>query len=63
MELGGSTDLRSSVDAHRSWVAEQVLATDIRWPAVPAGGDGWVEEVLADGSAVSLKVTAASALH
>ena len=55
LEVTGGSDVRAAIDAHRDWIAEQVLAVSIEF--VESGtGDGWVSATLADGAEVAIRV-------
>ena len=61
LEVAGDDQVRRALDAHRDWVAEQVLATDIAWAGSgdlatddPAGPGA--STALADGSTVSVRI-------
>lgn len=55
LEVTGGPDGRAAIDAHRDWIAEQVLAVSIEF--VESGtGDGWVSATLADGAEVAIRV-------
>jgi len=54
LEVSGPEEARTAVDAHREWIAEQVLAREVR--VVDTPGDGWAEQELADGTPVAVNV-------
>jgi isoleucyl-tRNA synthetase len=59
LEVAGGPDLRAALDAHRAWIAEQVLAVSVAFVETGAG-DGWVSAILADGTDVAIRVRRAA---
>ncbi len=59
LELAGGAEVEEMLGAHRGWIAEQVLATHIDLAGPDAtGGPGWNQTVLADGTAVGIRLGA-----
>ena len=56
LEIAGPDHLDALLAAHGEWVAEQVLAASVG-RAGDAGGPGWVQAELADGTPVSVRVS------
>jgi isoleucyl-tRNA synthetase len=60
LEIAGDDQVRRALDAHRDWLAEQVLATEIAWVAGDLATDdpasAAASTTLADGSAVSVRI-------
>ena len=63
LEVAGGPDLRAALDAHRDWVAEQILAVDIAAADVAgvtgdgSAPEGWSSARLADGTDVWVRLT------
>ncbi|HUJ66834.1 MAG TPA: class I tRNA ligase family protein, partial [Acidimicrobiales bacterium] len=55
LEVAGELDVGAALHSHRDWIAEQVLAVEIRW-VEETDGDGWRPTELADGTPLSLRV-------
>jgi len=51
LEVGGPQEARDAVEAHRDWIAEQVLTREVRFV------DGTPDRELADGTPVFVRVT------
>ncbi|MGH9115965.1 MAG: class I tRNA ligase family protein, partial [Acidimicrobiales bacterium] len=62
LEVSGAPDAIAALEAHRRWVAGQVLATEVTVLAAPApdatrpAGEGWHHGRLADGAEVWVRV-------
>jgi isoleucyl-tRNA synthetase len=56
LEICGGADAKVAWEAHRDWIAEQVLAIRMVWLDASLG-DNWRATELADGTAVSLRIS------
>ena len=58
LEVAGGPEVKVALEAHGDWVAEQVLAVQIRW-ADEQLEDGWHRTELADGTQVAIRIVRA----
>ena len=61
LEVIGDERVLAALDAHRDWVAEQVLAVDVRVLPAEAGG-GWHPVSLSDETRAAIRITATHAV-
>ena len=54
LDVSGPPEVGAAIDAHRDWIAEQVLAREIRFAEEP--GEGWAHHELADGTPAAVSV-------
>jgi isoleucyl-tRNA synthetase len=55
-DRGGDTRALPAIQAHRTWISEQVLARELSVAAPPAGS-GWYDAILSDQVGVPIRIT------